>query len=362
MVGIDYYLIGRLDNHEDKSGYAGIKEVFHYHAAHEEDYRDLESKATVLLLKPSESQGEFRGWFRFLLESHQLFDVCVVEAATDIGWDRYRTIVVPDARYISDALASKLDAFVQAGGTLVASGRSGFYDGDFEKRKAPALKSLGIRAVEAIRGDMRGAYFKLSAADQKLLPHFGVTSLVYLEGEYVFASYEGKAVQYLKLLPPQPFGPPERCYPLNPVVERPAFVVNPYGKGKAAYFPWTPGALFHRQGYPNTSELAVDAMEKVLGLAPVGGKLPEMVQVTHLGRRDGKGELVHLVNHTGHFGVSFFAPAVLSDLSVEIGCEKKPRSVKSLVSGAAAEHAWAGGKLTIKVARLELFEAFKIEA
>ncbi len=225
----------------------------------------------------------------------------------------------------------------------------------------PALKSLGIRSVEAIRDDMRGAYFKLSPADQKLLPRFAVTSLVYLEGEYVFASYDEKAVQYLKLLPPQPFGPPERCYPLNPVVERPAFVVTPYGKGKAAYFPWTPGALFHRQGYPNTSDLVVDALERVLGLTAVGGKLPEMVQVTHLARRDGKGELVHLVNHSGHFGVSFFAPAVLSDLSVEIGCGKKPKAVKSLVTGAAAEHAWAAGKLTIRVPSLGLFEAFKIE-
>ncbi len=123
--GIDYYLIGRLDNHEDKSGYAGIKEVFHYHAAHEEDYRDLESKATVLLLKPSESQGEYRGWFRFLLESHQLFDVCVVEAATEIGWERYRTIVVPDARSLSDELAAKLDGFVQAGGLLWPRGAVG---------------------------------------------------------------------------------------------------------------------------------------------------------------------------------------------------------------------------------------------
>jgi hypothetical protein len=360
--GIDYYLIGRLDNHEDKSGYAGIKEVFAYHAAHEEDYRDLESRAGVLLLKPAESGNEYRGWFRFLLESHRLFDVCVTDAATQIGWDRYRTIVVPDGRYMSDALAAKLDAFVQAGGTLVATGRSGFYDGDYEKRGAPALKSLGIREVEAIREDMRGAYFKLSAAEQKRLPRFGVTSLVYLEGEYVFASYEAKAVGYLKLLPPQPFGPPERCYPLHPVVERPGFVVNSYGKGEAAYFPWTPGALFHRQGHPNTSDLVVDALESVLGVGAVGGNLPEMVQVTHLARRDGKGDLVHLVNHSGHFGVSFFAPVTLSGLSVELEWGKKPKAVKSLVTGAAAEHAWSGGKLTIRVPKLDLFEAFRVEA
>ena len=167
---LDFYLIGRLDNHEDSAGYAAVKEVFHYHAAHEDDYRGLESVAAVLLLKPAEDQGEYRGWFRFLLESHHLFDVCVVASALDISWDRYKAIVVPDARYLSDALAARLDAFVQAGGTLVASGRSGFYDQDYEKREAPALKSLGIRAVDAIRGDMRGAYFQFGAAERKGFP------------------------------------------------------------------------------------------------------------------------------------------------------------------------------------------------
>ena len=360
---IDFYLIGRLDNHEDKSGYAGIKEIFHYHAAHEDDYRDLESRATTLLVKPAEesSLGEFRGWFRVLLESHQLFDVCVAAAALDISWDRYRSIVLPDVRTMSDALAARLDAFAQAGGTLVASGRSGFYDQDFELRPAPALKSLGIRSLERVRDDMRGAYFKLAAADRKLLPRFAVTDLVYLDGEYVFAAYEEKAAQYLKLLPPQPYGPPERCYPIHPLVDRPAFVVNPHGTGRAAYFPWMPGALFHRQGYPNTSDLVTDALESVLGLKPVGGNLTPMVQVTHLARKDGKAELVHLVNHTGHFGVSFFAPVTLSDLVVEVAVDRKPRAVKSLVTGAAHEHAWAGGVLTLKVPKLELFEALKVE-
>jgi hypothetical protein len=52
----------------------------------------------------------------------------------------------------------------------------------------------------------------------------------------------------------------------------------------------------------------------------------------------------------------------LSDVVVELAWERKPKSIKSLVTGSGAEHAWAGGRLTIKVPKLELFEAFNIES
>jgi len=35
---LDFYQIGRLDDHHDKSGYAAVKRIFHHHAAHETLY------------------------------------------------------------------------------------------------------------------------------------------------------------------------------------------------------------------------------------------------------------------------------------------------------------------------------------
>ena len=53
---LDYYLIGRLDNHEDRSGFEPIKEIYHYHAANEAAYTDNRSKANIALLKSDRSQ------------------------------------------------------------------------------------------------------------------------------------------------------------------------------------------------------------------------------------------------------------------------------------------------------------------
>ena len=50
---VDYYLIGRLDNHSDKSGYEGIRRAFNFHKENEEHYKNLHGDCdTVVLTEP----------------------------------------------------------------------------------------------------------------------------------------------------------------------------------------------------------------------------------------------------------------------------------------------------------------------
>jgi hypothetical protein len=65
---LDYYLIGRLDNHEDRSGFAAVKELFRYHAARKRITQDY-ARGRIALLKPERGgEAEF-GWFRVLSET-----------------------------------------------------------------------------------------------------------------------------------------------------------------------------------------------------------------------------------------------------------------------------------------------------
>lgn len=174
---LDYYLIGRLDNHHDKSGYEGIKRIFHYHAANGQNYVGNTSKANVMLLDDSRGQDpEARGWFRFLVESHFLFDIQLSETVLNHDWSQYDTIILPNLKYVSGDLATRLDAFVEQGGNLIAVGESSFYDSDYEPRGLPAIKSLGIESFEDMRDLDRSAYFLM---DQKHdFARFGVTDLL----------------------------------------------------------------------------------------------------------------------------------------------------------------------------------------
>lgn len=355
---LDYYLIGRLENHEDRSGYAGIREMFHYHAAHEDDYVALTSRASVALLNgPEANQAEFRGWYRVLTEGHFLFDTLMVDTALELPWDKYRAIILPDYQPVSDALAEALDAFCARGGTVIAVSGAAMRDENYEPRPAPALACLGIERVQTVRPDMRGTYVKLD--DKAGFRRFTDTDLVFVDGNYVYADYGASAVGRFKLVPPHHFGPPERCY-YTTVTDRPGFVVNRHGKGRAIHVPWEPGALYHRQGYTNTLDFCLDLLEGVAGIEPVGGNLSPMVEVTLFQRRDGAHQLLHLVNGSGHFGTSFFAPVAMTDLVVVVPCEAAPRSVTSLVTGEPCNTIYSDGRLTVRVPRLELFEAIKI--
>jgi hypothetical protein len=354
---IDYYLIGRLDNHEDRSGFDAVKDIFHYHADHENDYVGMQPQADVVLLKGGTHQDEYRGWFRFLVENHVLFDVIRLDAAVDADWRGYGTVIVPGVDAMSDALAEKLDRFAEDGGALVVTGQSGFRDATFDPRPVPALKSLGIEEVLTIREDMRSSYFKFD--DKTGFTRFDDTDLVYMNSFYVYARYADAAERRMKLVPPHNFGPPERCY-YELVVDHPGFVVHPFGEGRVIYVPWLPGALFHRQGHLNTAWFCADLLEGFADVRPVGGNLSSQVEVTLLEKDDGSYSMLHLVNTSGHFGNSFYAPEVMSDVEVVIDYAQTPRSVVGLRSGGDLPHTWEDGRLTITVPALALFEAIKI--
>lgn len=356
--GLDYYLMGRLDNKADKSGYEGIKEIFHYHAEHGEEYLNISSNSTIALLNgPSANQAEFRGWYRFLTESHYVFDTLVVQNALNLSWDKYKAIIVPDYQPLSDKFVARLDAFAQAGGVVISVCRSGFANDSFIARNSPPLKCLGIDKISSVREDNRSAYFKVDHKEH--FTRFPVSDLIYLDGHYVFAEYRDQVEAYFKLIPPHMFGPPERCY-YTQVTDHPGFTVNSYGKGLGIFIPWKPGELFHRQGYTNTIEFAADLLEHVAGLQPIQGNLPPMVEATLFEQKERNSTLLHLVNGTGHFGATFYAPVTLSDLEVSFPAAEAPKSVKSLISGSDFEHEYRDGQLTVKLGKLGLFEAIKI--
>lgn len=218
---LDYYLLGVMDQ-QDKKAFPAIERLYKWHARNEEHYTGLSSAARVGLYHSFGTNAyrgrtdartagaqAFRGAYRMLLEARIPFDFISDEKLAETDLDRYRAIVMPNVACISDGEAATLDAWVKAGGLLIATGETGLYDERGVRREKPALESLPIRERLTMRRDMRGAYFEADADEAEKTG----AGLYMLDGVYHACEPRDGAMTLLKLLPPQRFGPPELCFP-----------------------------------------------------------------------------------------------------------------------------------------------------
>ncbi|HML48462.1 MAG TPA: beta-galactosidase trimerization domain-containing protein, partial [Clostridia bacterium] len=357
----DYYIIGRLDNHADRSGYEAIREAFRFHKRHEADYAHLKSVARALVLRthPWQATPEEAGWIRALTEAHVLFDEATEAEALAGGLSKYRCVVLADTESMSDEWAQALDAFARSGGTVIASGRPGRYDANYEPRERIPLECVGIETPLRWETGLRSAMIGLSASDKSAFQSFPDTDVVFIDA-YAYNRYAADAAHYGQLIPPQPFGPPERCYGTLST-DHPGAVAHAFGSGKGVYVPWLPGELYAREGYENSRAFLTDVLKSLGGLEDVAPGLTPMVEVTYAMEKDGKHALAQLVNTSGHFGTSYFDPVPVADITLVLPCEQTVADVRDWTrDGACVPFEQTGDRVTIKLDRLEAFAALKI--
>jgi hypothetical protein len=359
LGGLDYYLIGRLDNHEDRSGYAGIRKVFHFHREHEEIFKGLKSKAEVLLLRAElfVDVNEERGWIRALTENHILFDEIRFSEAAKYSFDKYRAIILPNTLNLSAELAGKLDDFARNGGTVVCTGEAALRDDQFETLRKPMLECLGVEKVSYIRNDMVSAMLRLSGEDKKIFREFTDSELLAFGAKFVFAELNPAAEKWMSLIPPHNFGPPERCY-YTQVTGIPGVSRNSFGKGHGVFIPWLPGDFFCEGGYENTLLFMRGVLFGLCGLKNVAPELNPQVEVT-VGGKSGL-TVVQLVNASGHFGTSFYRPLAIRDVKVSIPLPGEPESIKSLYKPENVSYSYRNGTLELRVDVLEEYEGIVI--
>ncbi len=130
--------------------YELIGEVYREVEAAEPWSRDAEPVSDVGVLYPAQAQTRYAGGsltlpdaligaVRMLQETHRQFDI--IDAEADL--EGYRAVILPDAVRVDEALRATLEAYLDAGGRLVASHRSGLDPdgGQF------ALRALGVKRV-----------------------------------------------------------------------------------------------------------------------------------------------------------------------------------------------------------------------
>ena len=346
--GMDYYIMGRLDNHEDRSGYEAVKRVFSFHREHWDFFRDMRVDGEALLLRSGgyQKSDEGRGWVRALTENHILF--CEGEPGMIRDLDTiksYRAVIVADIDTLSRETVQILDDYAAQGGCLILTGDSGKYQQDGTENNVLPFASLEHAKICAVRDDMVSAMLKLREEERALFQQMQNRDLFFFGDTYRFTEMPQDAQALLRLIPPHPYGPPERCY-YSQVTELPGLIMRRHGQGKAVFIPWKPGELYFNEGFDNTFAFLQGVMEGIAGLKSVAEKhFTGMAEVICGSRADG--QLIQIVNASGSFSHSFLPPIPLTELSLCVPCERKPRRVLRLSDQAEVPFQWENGKLRL---------------
>ena len=356
---VDYYLMGRLDNHGDKSGYAHIRKVFRYARDSFEELKNLKSEARVALFHKThwDDDPEGRGWIRTLSESHIPLDEIQLEfLASADQLKQYKLVILPDLLNVSDAQAAVIDQFAEQGGVVLATGESALYDENFERRPGMPLRCMGIEEIQYHRKDMLSAMLLVDKPeDKKVFPHLATTVYIALGHEFIFVRPNEKAKTLLHLVPPQMYGPPERCYSTEES-DLPGFTVFEHGKGKGVHIPFKPGSFFYKEGHLNTAWFMRDILEQVCGAESIAPDLTPMVETT-LASQSGR-MVVQLVNISGHYGNSYFEPVEIRNIYLKIPAgDRKISELRTLRSGEKPDYRHDGSYVKFTLPCLKEYEA-----
>lgn len=371
---LDFYLLGVVDQ-DDRKALGHVSRLFHWHAAHEADYAGLKSMARVALYHSRKTalyrgaththdlgEAPFRGAYRALVEARVPFDFVVDENLTTeadaASLSQYDAIVLPNTAALSDGEAAALDRWVAQGGTLLATGETGFYDAVGRRRKAPALACLPYAGMPHTREAMRGSYFRVREGE---LPLPGV-GLIMLDGRYYVAEPKPDAETLLTLLPPQRFGPPELCFP-DTESDRPGVLMARHGEGRAIYLPWHPDWQYFRDSLPDHRTLMVSLLQRFIAPAPAKLAGNGALELTIQGQASCGRVLVHVVNYGGQRNNLYEDPAAVHDLRLGVRGVTGPALALRAGTGLAPEGlADADGYVWYRLPPVGAFEAISFAA
>lgn len=360
LGALDYFLIGRIDKHLDRSGFQRIKKVFAFHADHEQAYQGLKSRAEVLLKRTHRwvASPEEKGWIRTLTESHIPFAEILPTEFAEADLSRYKLLILPDIKSVTKEEALQIDEYVSRGGRVLATGETGLYDPYTGLRDHQILKCLGVTKVKEIRRDMLSSMFLLQEKDKEIFTSFADTDVIAVGELLVYNEIREEADRYFRLIPPHSYGPPERCY-FTEITELPGVIKNTFGKGFAVYIPWLPGTFYNLGGHSNPFLFMKDVLLNLCKVKSLAPDLNPMVEVSLSGRRNGE-LFVQLVNNSGCFGLSFFDPLPLYDCRLEIPSEQEPKVITGLKSGRSIPYEYRDAMIHLKLEELREYEALTI--
>ncbi len=324
---LDLYLMGTLADQDDPRFLVPLSKLYHWHAANEQHYAGLVPAARVAIYNAS-SPFQFattglaryaanagRGTYQALVDARIPFWMTNGrELRKQADKRAYDVIVLPHVMSLSDEDAATLDAFVHAGGLLIATGLTGGIGPDGKPRSSPAMRSSPVASF-GTPVDGHGWSLDMSKASIPLGP-----GRMPIDEQFFPVVPRSGAIDLVPFAPDQVFGPPEFSYAKVGKAPRsdPGVLAIAYGAGHAVHVPWLPDWLYYRDGL-DAHRLLFEMLIARHAPSPaivLQGDGP--LEVTAM-RQAATGKLlIHVINYAGQRNTRYFEPAAVHDLRLGI--------------------------------------------
>jgi hypothetical protein len=360
-----------------------VERIYDWHYRHERYLRNESPVARVAMLYSEQTATFHRGaaegdraadhvlgMYHALIEARIPFEFVHEAFLTPDRLDRFKLLILADAAALSDAQCAALRAFVDRGGSVLATFATSLYDELGRRRDNFGLADVfGVSFAGRVDGPMQNSYLGLDAD-----PATGKRHAI-LEGledtpriiNGVFRVNVTPQVDFpspVTLIPSYPDLPMEDVYPRVPRTETRELYLRDLGRSRVVYIPWDIDRTFWEVMCVDHGRLLKNAVAWTANEPPpveIGGR--GVVDVAVWRQRGSM--TVHLVNLTNPMMMKGPLREVIPvgplTARIRIPAGTRATKVQLLTAATAPRVQEAAGLLTVTVPSVDVHEVIAID-
>lgn len=370
MVPYHHIIGGEKGLGEDRRSLEPAREYFNWTAKHDTHFTNKRSIANIGVLMGQRTQLFYKpprgvlmpqymdGMYYALLEGRFLFDFVHEEKLDAENLQKYSALILPNTALLSDAQCAQLRAFVDAGGSLLATFETGMYTERNQKRPDFGLADVfGIQKAGDIKGTNGNAFSARIAAQHEILN--GFTGTNWIAGAEYRVPLKPVDNPVLTVVPGFVAYPPELAYPEPSQTNEPAVVVRQKGKSRLIYFPGDIERTMWRSGHTDLSRLLQNSIRWIAGQdQPVVVEGEGVIET--FAWETQAGFAVHLLNYTNpamHRGlIRDFYPIGEQRVKMKLPSGRRVTRVELLRAGTDVQFHVTAGTIAFTVPKVVDYE------
>jgi hypothetical protein len=293
-----------------------VERIYDWHYRHERYLRNESPLARVAVLYSEQTatyhQGvaegdragdHVLGMYHALIEARVPFELVHEAFLTPDRLDQFKLLILADAAALSDAQCAAIRAYVDRGGSLLATFASSLFDETGQRRVDFGLADVfGVNFTGRIDGPMQNSYLALDDTTHPILAGFADTTRI-INGVYRVDVKSTAGLTFpspLTLIPSYPDLPMEDVFPRVPHTDTRELYLREMTNARhsrVVYIPWDIDRTFWDVLSVDHGQLLRNAIAWATNEpAPVDVEGPGVLDVTVWRQRDSM--TVHLVNLT----------------------------------------------------------------